>query len=307
MSFLKKIIKKNKKLVTHDGSFHSDDIFVAATLLIYLEKNGETGEITRTRDEEIIKNGDYVFDVGGIYDEKNNRFDHHQTLGVGKRENGIAYSSFGLVWRKFGIEVAGSRETADFIEKKLVMSVDANDNGIDLFKSNFPDISVYTIQDVFATFSPTALEDMEKDGQFAKALVWAKEILKREIKKANDQTEVTKIIRDFYKKTEDKRLIVVDKPKVSRFEIWDALQDFTEPLFAVSGDKEDWYAVAMRKEKDSFGNRKDFPALWAGLQKKELQDATGVKDAVFCHNNLFLSAAKSKEGAIKLAELALLK
>ena len=163
------------------------------------------------------------------------------------------------------------------------------------------------IQDVFATFSPTALEDMEKDGQFAKALVWAKEILKREIKKANDQTEVTKIIRDFYKKTEDKRLIVVDKPKVSRFEIWDALQDFTEPLFAVSGDKEDWYAVAMRKEKDSFGNRKDFPALWAGLQKKELQDATGVKDAVFCHNNLFLSAAKSKEGAIKLAELALLK
>ena len=305
MKFLKNIMTTRiKKLITHDGSFHSDDIFAAATLLIYLEKKGETGEITRTRDAEIIKNGDYVFDVGGIYDEKNNRFDHHQTLGAGERENGIAYSSFGLVWRKLGIEVAGSRETADFIEKKLVMPIDANDNGIDLFKSNFPDISAYTIQDVFAIFSPTALEDLEKDEQFAKALVWAKEILQREIKKANDQIDITKIIRDFYKKTADKRLIVVDKPKVSRFEIWDALQDFKEPLFAVSGDKEDWYAVAMRKEKDSFGNRKDFPASWAGLQKKELQDATGVKDAVFCHNRLFLSVAKSKEGAIKLAQIA---
>ena len=142
MKFLKNIMTTRiKKLITHDGSFHSDDIFAAATLLIYLEKKGETGEITRTRDAEIIKNGDYVFDVGGIYDEKNNRFDHHQTLGAGERENGIAYSSFGLVWRKLGIEVAGSRETADFIEKKLVMPIDANDNGIDLFKSNFPDIS----------------------------------------------------------------------------------------------------------------------------------------------------------------------
>ncbi|MEK7128127.1 MAG: MYG1 family protein [Patescibacteria group bacterium] len=62
--------KKSLKLVTHDGSFHSDDIFAAATLQIYLEKKGEAFEIIRTRDEEIIKNGDFVFDVGGIYDEK---------------------------------------------------------------------------------------------------------------------------------------------------------------------------------------------------------------------------------------------
>ena len=30
-----------KKLVTHDGSFHTDDIFAAATLSILLEKKGE--------------------------------------------------------------------------------------------------------------------------------------------------------------------------------------------------------------------------------------------------------------------------
>ncbi len=296
--------RTNKKLVTHDGSFHTDDIFACAALSLVLEKNGEAFEIIRTRDEEIVKSGDFVFDVGGIYDEKNNRFDHHQAGGAGKRENGIEYSSFGLVWRKFGVEISGNQEVAQFIEQKLVIPVDANDNGIDLYKNNFPNVSVYTLQDIFATFSPTALEDLEKDKQFLIALIWAKEILKREIKKANDQIEITKIIRGFYNQAKDKRLIVIDAPKVSRFEIWDSLQDFSEPLFAVYGDNEGWSVVAMRKDKNSFGNRKDFPKLWGGKKAKELQDIAGVDDAVFCHNKLFLSIAKTKEGAIKLAQIA---
>lgn len=296
---------KKKKLVTHDGSFHIDDIFAAATLSIYLSKIGETFEIIRTRDQEIIDSGDYVFDVGGIYDSKLNRFDHHQVGGAGERENDIEYAAFGLVWKKFGVEVAGNKEVADLIERKLAMPVDANDNGVDLFKNSFPNISMYTLQDVFAIFSSTALENTDKDKQFLKALVWAKKILKREIKKTNDQIKITKIIQNFYKNALDKRLIVIDKPKVSRYEIWDALQDFPEPLFAVYGDNEDWSIVAIRKEKKGFGNRKDFPKLWAGLRKKELQSVTGVQDAVFCHNNLFLSVAKSKEGAIKLAQIAI--
>ncbi|MEX2029250.1 MAG: MYG1 family protein [Candidatus Paceibacterota bacterium] len=325
-----KVEKKVKKLVTHDGSFHTDDIFACATLSLMLEANNEPFEIIRTRDEDIIKSGDYVFDVGGIYDEKNNRFDHHQTGGAGKRparnasgiadarphdsrqrvgqaggENGIAYSSFGLVWHKFGAQITGNQKVADLIDTKLVAPVDANDNGIDLFKNNFPNILPYTLQDVFATFSATALEDMEKDGQFTKALAWAKEILKREIKKASDQVEITKIIRGFYEQAKDKRLIVIDAPRVSRYEIWNALHDFPEPLFAVYGYDGDWSAVAMRKEENSFGNRKNFPKSWAGLKAKELQNITGVDDAVFCHNNLFLIIAKSKEGAIELAKKAL--
>ncbi len=298
-------MKKITKIVTHDGSFHTDDIFAVATLSVLLEDRKEAFEIIRTRDEDIIKTGDYIVDVGGIYDEELNKFDHHQTGGAGKRENGLLYSSFGLVWKKFGIKIAGGTETAKIIENKLVVPVDANDNGIDLVKNNIPDVFEYTLQDVFAIFSPTALEDEEKDKQFIKALVWAKEILKREIKRATDQIEITKIIKDFYKKAGDKRLIVIDKPRVSRFNIWDALQDFPEPLFAVYGDKEDWSVVSIRKEKNSFSNRKGFPSAWAGLRKEELRKITGVEEAVFCHNKLFLAVAKSKEGAIKLAELAL--
>src|SRR3989338_5804368 len=111
-----------KKLVTHNGSFHADDIFSAAALSLLLEKAGEAYEITRTRTPEIIDDADYVFDVGGIYDEKNNKFDHHQTGGAGKRESissgpEIEYSSFGLVWKKFGLELCGEKKSADLVDK----------------------------------------------------------------------------------------------------------------------------------------------------------------------------------------------
>ncbi|MES3031835.1 MAG: MYG1 family protein, partial [Patescibacteria group bacterium] len=249
-----KINKKSKKiLVTHDGSFHTDDIFAAAILSIYLESIGESYEIIRTRDQKIIDRGDYVFDVGGIYDKDKNRFDHHQTGGAGSRaipgksdEKGlIEYASVGLVWNKFGIKICGSQKVFDTIEQRVVLPIDAFDNGINLYENNFENIFPYTINDVMSIFSPTALEDGDRDKQFMKALGWAREILEREIKKASDQGEITKIIRSFYEKAKDKRLIVVERPKVSRFEIWEALQEFPEPLFVVYGDKGDWSTVEI--------------------------------------------------------------
>jgi uncharacterized UPF0160 family protein len=154
-----------KKLITHDGSFHADDVFACATLALLLKKKGERFKIIRTRDEEIIKKGDYAFDVGGIYDAEKNRFDHHQKGGAGKRlassrvegENGIEYSSFGLVWKKFGEEICGNKEVADFIEQKIVAPIDASDNGIDLCKNNFENILPYTINEILATFKSTSL------------------------------------------------------------------------------------------------------------------------------------------------------
>ena len=124
--------QNNKKLVTHSGSFHTDDIFACATLSLFLEKKSEQFEIIRTRDEGIITSADYVFDVGGIYDPEKNRFDHHQKGGAGKHDDGIEYSSFGLVWDKFGEALSDSKETKDIIERRLVEPIDAFDNGMNL-------------------------------------------------------------------------------------------------------------------------------------------------------------------------------
>jgi len=47
------------------------------------------------------------------------------------------------------------------------------------------------------------------------------------------------------------------------------------------------------------------PAEWAGLRDAELARVTGVADAVFCHRNRFMAVARTKEGAVALAKLAL--
>jgi uncharacterized UPF0160 family protein len=55
----------------------------------------------------------------------------------------------------------------------------------------------------------------------------------------------------------------------------------------------------------SFRARRDLPTAWAGLRDEELAAVTGVPDAAFCHRNLFIAVARSYEGALRLAALAL--
>ena len=91
ITFVKNIEEAN--CITHSGTFHADDVFATAFLELYLNDI----KIFRTNminSEEIDKNV-LVYDVGrGI-------FDHHQ-IGALKRENGITYSSFGLLFKEFG-------------------------------------------------------------------------------------------------------------------------------------------------------------------------------------------------------------
>ncbi len=327
MSFLKNFMTQNNpnsraglttgqeklKLVTHDGSFHADDIFAAATLILFLEKTSNDfsaqggpvsgWEIIRTRDPEIINTGDYVFDVGGVYDEANNRFDHHQKGGAGKRDNGIEYSSFGLVWKKYGKELTRSDEAMELIDKRLASPVDAHDNGLDLVKKKY-EISPYLIQDFFRVMRPTWREtDLKVDEMFLKSVEIAKEILSREIIYALDTEFANKVILSIYQNTEDKKIIVLDKNYPSS----EILNKLPKTLFLVyPRDTNNYWGVkAVRQDFKSFKNKKDLPKNWAGLRDRELANISGVSDAVFCHRALFMAVAKTKEGAIKLAQIAI--
>ncbi|MDQ5931189.1 MAG: hypothetical protein QG674_355, partial [Patescibacteria group bacterium] len=100
--------------VTHNGSFHTDDVFATATLQLFYAERDLT--IVRSREEKDIDSADIVFDVGGIYDPKTLRFDHHQKGGAGERENGIPYSSFGLIWKEYGAVLCGGAEVAQVVD-----------------------------------------------------------------------------------------------------------------------------------------------------------------------------------------------
>ncbi len=285
-----------KKILVHNGGFHADDIFAVATLI--LAYPNEELKIVRSRDEKEIESADIVVDVGGKYDGQK-FFDHHQTGGAGARPNTIPYASFGLIWKHFSNLVC-STEVAALIDQKVVQIVDGIDNGVSLFSANFKDIPKYDIDSSFASFNSTTLEpDRNQDTAFLEAVGFAKIIIQREIKMAEEYLEARKALLEGYAKADDKRIIVVDRD-VHRNAFVNLPED---ALFVVRPRSNgEWGVEAIRKTVDSFESRKNFPESWGGKRDAEFQAVSGVPDATFCHKGLFLAGAKTKGGAIALAK-----
>ena len=145
----------DKKIViaTHDGMFHSDDVFAVAALLIMLDGAPVVTNIMRTRETEAIVKADFVVDVGGEYSAEKNRFDHHQIGGAGARENTVPYASFGLVWKKFGTEITG--EVSGAVDRHLVSAIDAHDSGVDLYTKTIPSALPYLVDQFVHNLRPT--------------------------------------------------------------------------------------------------------------------------------------------------------
>lgn len=286
------------KLITHNDRFHADDVFTMATLRILFGE--KITEVVRTRDEELIQTGDIVFDVGNIYDPETNRFDHHQKEGAGTRSNNIPYAAFGLVWKKWGAAICGSQIAADFVDRRLVQTIDASDNGFALYSYTTPDVKEYVMDSICGVFGSTWKEEDNYDEAFFEVVEFAEKILRREIKGAQDKCEAIPLVEDAYAKSEDKRIVVLEE-----YYPWnDTLSQYNEILFVISPskDKSQWRVSAIQQER--FVNKKDFPVAWAGLRDVELEQVSGVKGALFCHRKLFLVVAQTQESALLLAKKA---
>ncbi len=294
------IFQKKKTVATHNGKFHADDLFAVATLELALGKLA----VTRTRDPQKIAAADYVVDVGHIYNPTENRFDHHQAGGAGMRENKIPYASFGLVWKKYGEKIAGSKEIADMIDEKICTPLDAGDNGISITTPIHENVYEYTLHSFLGSFLPTWKDESQDfDGIFLKLIPIARGILEREITQAKATVEARKITMEIYEKMPDKRLLILD-----RYYPWhDVPRECPELLFAVHPDSiaGGWRISGVQKSDASFELRRALPAEWGGKEKAELQKITGISDATFCHKALFLAGAESKESILKMAEIAL--
>lgn len=293
--------------VTHDGSFHPDDVFAAACLSIIYEDYDL--DITRTRDESIIDSAQIVFDVGMKYDPETFRFDHHQQEGAGTRQNGLPYSSFGLIWKHLGDKVCPDKKVRDEIDFRLVSVIDALDNGINITLKAMPHYpDDFTIFEVVKLMKPTWKYASPEtfDRGFKEAMSLAEHLLRRLIEKVEADIEAEEYVTEAYKRSEDKRVVILDV-----YVPWaEALSKFTEPLLVVYPNLNGtyWNVEVVRDDPSNFKtNRIEFPRAWAGLRDEELTDVSGVEGAVFTHKNLFLSIADSKEGAFTMVNKALLK
>lgn len=294
--------KQSRTVITHSGSFHADEATAVAILLL-LDKQIK---IVRTRDKKIIeskKEGDIVVDVGYVFDPEKFQFDHHQPSFTEKRENGLTYASAGLVWKYFGMELCEkNNEVWQRVDEKIIQAIDADDNGVTIYENKAEYNGAYTISQAVSSFKPSWNETLSHDEQFFKAVEVIKQILEREIIRAKSFVLGKVEVEKAYQAASDKRIIVIDR----MYPYQKVLQEYPEPLYVVANDgiQTTWSLLCVGEKDIDFSSKKLLPESWAGKNGKDFEEASGVAGANFCHKQRFIAVANSKEGALKLAEIA---
>lgn len=295
------MINRIKTVAVHWEEFHADDVFAVAILkMIYPKIN-----IWRTEYRDLKKQNkaDLRVDVGRLNDPSTGDFDHHQPGGAGKRLNGVPYASCGLIWKTFGIKLAGTQEIVDYIDRKLIQTIDSIDNGYNSFISS--DVMPYTISSLIHSMNPSWPNQTMADYNrlFKKAVNLAMDILNREIGFAKSRDLAIKEVQ----KTIDGQngdYLILDKDFSG---LWVEPVAKTKFLFVIEFSKstKTWYVNAVSSKEGSFERRAYLPSNWAGLENEKLQNISGIRGAVFCHIGLHFAVTKTRADAIKMVDIAL--
>jgi len=292
--------KNIKTLGTHNGKFHADDVMATAILRLLL---GDI-RVTRTRDENILRKLDFVYDISL------GEFDHHQ-LNKEMRENNIPYASCGLVWREFGSRVIQKFNAQfeendiisifDYVDKNLVQGIDAADNGIDI-KSL---IKVTSISDIVQSFNPTWDSNDSKDEAFEKAVQYATEVIKRIISRQVSVIKARIIVNEAFQNRKFNEIMVLKNgcpwlQQLLRIDL------NNEVLFVISPDDNnaEYKIQTVKKNADTFEARKDILESIRGKSSEEINCIIKIDDAIFCHKAGFIASTKSMESALKIAKLS---
>lgn len=306
-------------IATHSGKFHADDVWAAAVLNLMFPGS----ELVRTRDPAVIDRADFAVDVGGVWDAEKGRFDHHQKGFQGARASGVVYASAGLVWKEYGprcvslvAEEAGhalsptqATEIANAIDADLVQYLDMSDTGA---ARSAP--GSYGLSAIISGFNPGWLDEQAAGSaeaadalrmtRFRRAMEIATDILRNGVLYRVGALQAVQQVRQS-QRLDEGRLLFLENSALP----WASIvrNEMPQVLFVISHSiaEQRYMLHTVPSAADSFDARKDLPQHWAGLQGGQLAAATGVPDAVFCHNNLFIAACKSRDGVLDMARQAL--
>lgn len=295
-------------LVTHSGGFHADELLSS----VILTRLFPQAKIVRSRAPEWITPAEdrIIYDVGGAYDAEARIFDHHQR-GAPLREDGQPYSSFGLIWKHYGhLYLAASGIPEAHIEAihasfdvGFVLPIDLMDNGA-LSPATAGQLAGLTLPVLLETLKPTFDNtDPEADDlAFHAALSIARSFVEASIGKKAAKLRAETLVLDAIAKTGENRVLELPIGMPFRPAVVKAGADHL--LFVVHPRDKDWCVTGIRRADEGFELRADLPAAWAGLTNGDLETASGVEGATFCHNGRFIAAAKTREAALTMAEIA---
>jgi uncharacterized UPF0160 family protein len=296
-------------LVTHSGGFHADEL-MSSVILTRLFPNAEIVR-SRSRDWTAPAEDRIVYDVGGAYDPETRIFDHHQR-GAPVREDAQPYSSFGLIWKHFGRDYLAALNVPEAnidavhasFDAGFVLPIDLVDNGA-LSSSSAGKLSGMTLPGLLEMLKPV-FDDADPEAEtraFHGALAIARSFVEARIARSAAKLRAEAMVHEAIVAAGSSRVLELPMGMPFRPAVIKAGADHL--LFVVTPrDGGDWTLGTIRAHDEGFEVRADLPAAWAGLTDADLEAASGVPGAGFCHKGRFIAAAKSRDAVIAMAEIA---
>lgn len=324
----------SKVIGTHNGAFHCDEAL--AVFLLRQTDAYRNAAVRRTRDPTVLSTCNIVVDVGGIYDDSKQLFDHHQrgfteVFGHGFKTK---LSSAGLVYKHFGKEVISHRTKlpredpkVDLLWLKLykefIEAIDGIDNGVMQYPGdiepkyrNNTDLSsrvralnpwwnqpVVSQDTRFEEASLlTGTEFYGKLDYYSEAWLPARDILISAVSGSKDQVDPSG------------KIILLESFLPWKDHLFELEADDNVPgiqsgqaVYIVYPDETagQWRVQAVPSAPQSFESRKALPEAWRGLRDEKLDEIAGIGGCVFVHASGFIGGNKTKAGALLLARTAL--
>jgi uncharacterized UPF0160 family protein len=277
-----------RSLGVHDGTFHSDEV-TACALLLLCDLIDED-KVVRTREPALLDACEYVCDVGGVYNPKTKRFDHHQVEYTGP------LSSAGMVLQYLVETGKLSAQEGTVFNENFISGVDAHDNGRTC--NTVP--SCCSFSHVISNFTPIHRDapPEEENETFHEAVAFVLGHLKRLKTRVQYTTSCAKIVKKAMDEAED--CLIFDR-NIPWMESFFALGGERHPArFLIMPSGHHWKLRGIPPTlSERMKVRTPLPQEWAGLLDDDLKKKTGIPGAVFCHKGRFVSVWETKGDALK--------
>ncbi|KAG6857585.1 hypothetical protein H0H87_000184 [Tephrocybe sp. NHM501043] len=312
--------KLQQVIGTHNGTFHCDEAL--AVFLLRQTNKYRDADLKRTRDPAILDTCDIVVDVGAIYDESLQRFDHHQRGFTEVFGHGFTtkLSSAGLVYKHFGKEVIANNtqlpiEDANVqtlwlkLYKEFIEAIDGVDNGISQYPNDITpkyrsrtDLSSRVGGLNPAWNQPSDSKTVDVRAQFAKASqLTGSEFLGRLDYYANAWLPARDILVSSVAQSKQNldstgKIILFEQFLPWKEHLFELEADPSsgigpgEAIYVVYPDETggNWRVQAVPVSPESFESRKALPEAWRGLRDEELSKASGIPGGIFIHASGFI-------------------
>lgn len=286
-------LMEQRSFGTHDGSFHADEVTACSLLLLFdlIDRD----KIRRTRNVEELAQCDYVCDVGGIYDPQSRKFDHHQLDYRGP------LSSAGMILLYLKEQKLLDPHFYESFNRALIWGVDAHDNG----KAKV-ELGTASFSHVISNFLPIRYDATRKemDEAFFAAVEFVVGYLERLKARFEYARECQSTVKKVMAKSDYALIFDESMPWLESFFEFGGENHPAQFLIMPTGNHWKLRGVPPSLE-DRMKVRRYLPEQWAGLRDRELQKASGVEGAIFCHKGRFISIWETKEDAIKALHLVL--